>query len=166
MFLQACVILFTGGGHAWFPGGVCFPGGGRACFLGSMHASGGRGHVCFLGGVCASWGGVCFLGVCMLPRGCACFPGGVHTSGGGVCASGGCVCFPGGVHASRGCVSGGHACNTPPPSLIPRDTVGQWAGGTHPTGMHSCFIHTLDSRLVPTWRERLGVQLQRNSIMR
>ena len=38
--------------------------------------------------------------------------------GGGLCGWGACV-----VCAPR----------------IPRDTVGQCAGGTHPTGMHSCF---------------------------
>ena len=29
------------------------------------------------------------------------------------------------------------AMHAPPPTL--RDTVGQCARGTHPTGMHSCF---------------------------
>ena len=64
---------------------------------------------------------------------------------------GGHVCPEGDMHGwggmhTRGCAwLGGHAChNHPPhalpsPSLILRDTVGQWAGGTHPTGMHSCY---------------------------
>ena len=45
----------------------------------------------------------------------------------GVCQS---FCSRGGA-----CV----ACHARPLSLILRDTVGKWAGGTHPTGMHSCL---------------------------
>ena len=41
------------------------------------------------------------------------------------------------------CMAGGRAwlggCVVCTPPCIPRDTVGQFAGGTHPTGMHSCF---------------------------
>ena len=75
---------------------------------------------------------------------------------GGRCGKGECVekgaCMAkGGVRGKRGvCVvkggmhgKGGHAWQkgacvvcTPPPLL--RDTAGQCAGGTHPTGMHSC----------------------------
>ena len=43
---------------------------------------------------------------------------------------------PGGVCGRRGCMHATHA----PLGLILRDTVGQWAGGTHPTGIHSCKI--------------------------
>ena len=83
---------------------------------------GGWGHACFWGRVHAY-----FLG------GCACFPG-------GVCASRGHVCFLGGMRGCRGCawlqgghawLQGGHAWDT--------TRYGQWAGGTHNTGMHSCF---------------------------
>ena len=64
----------------------------------------------------------------------ACVVGGVR-SGGHV--------WPGGVHGwgVRGCgggLCGWGACVVCAPR-IPRDTVGQCAGGTHPTGMHSCF---------------------------
>ena len=52
-------------------------------------------------------------------------------------AKGACV-------AKRACMAkggvcmakGGHAWYAPPP---PRDTASHCAGGTHPTGMHSCF---------------------------
>ena len=79
----------------------------------------------------ASWGGMCASrGACMLP-------GDVHASGRGMCASQG-----GGMHASWGvhawpgvCMAGGmHGGGLAwagvcmphmPPSLIPRDMVGQ-----------------------------------------
>ena len=91
------------------------------------------------------------------------WPGGVRARGGHACPRG-CVsggpAWPwggmhGGGHAwgvfmARGCMSWGHAClggmhgqgacmPCMPPGLILRDTVSQWAGGTHPTGMHSCY---------------------------
>ena len=75
-----------------------------------------QGGVCSQGG-CLLLGGVCSLGVSA--------PGGVCSLG-GVCSQG-CVCSCG-VSALRG--AGG---DTPPPT----DTA---AGGTHPTGMHSCLI--------------------------
>ena len=67
--------------------------------------------------------------------------GGVHGRG-GMHARGNMwqgVCMAGGVCVVGGCAwqGGMHATHTPPPTL--RDTVGQCAGGTHPTGMHSCF---------------------------
>ena len=34
-------------------------------------------------------------------------------------------------------VKGGHAWYAPPP---PRDMASHCTGGTHPTGMHSCFF--------------------------
>ena len=50
---------------------------------------------------------------------------------GGVCGGG--MRSPGGVHAGGACA----VCT--PRGLIIRDTFGQCAGGTHPTGMHSCL---------------------------
>ena len=69
MFLQACVILFTGGRTCFQ--GACMLSGGCACFRG--------GHVCF-------WGYACFLAAC------ACFWG-VCMPLGGVC-QGGVPCTP------------------------------------------------------------------------
>ena len=74
------------------------------------------------------------------PGGCACL---------GVCGWGGHAC-PGGVSAGEGmhawgacmpggCMPGGHVWHAHSPGLILRDMVGQRAGSTHPTGMHSCF---------------------------
>ena len=101
------------GGHAWL-GGVCgrghaWPGG--AWPGRNMHGWGG-GHVWLGGGV--------WLGVCMA---------GGHVWLGGMCGWGACV-------------AGGHAWGWHAP-LPPADTTstayGQPSGGTHPTGMHSCF---------------------------
>ena len=53
----------------------------------------------------------------------------------------------GGVHG-RGCMAGGmHATHASPQTL--RDTVGQCAGGTHPTGMHSCIyeVHKINKKI-------------------
>ena len=60
--------------------------------------------------------------------------GGVHRKG-GACTAKGDVCGEGGMHAWRrwGGVHGMHAPL--------RDMACQCAGGTHPTGMHSCFIY-------------------------
>ena len=62
--------------------------------------------------------------------------GGVHGKGGACVAKGACVvkgdmCGKGGMHGEGGC-----AWYADPPL---RDTTGQCAGGTHPTGMHSCL---------------------------
>ena len=46
-------------------------------------------------------------------------------------------------HAWQGGVHGMHAPH--PPGRILRDTVGKCTGGTHPTGMHSCFSNNLTS---------------------
>ena len=84
-------------------------------------------------------GGVCSWGVSAL---------------GGVC-SGGCL-FPGGVSALRGCLLPGGVClggvcsrGCLPPGVVSAclfwgggkqsSAYGQWAAGTHPTGMHSCY---------------------------
>ena len=56
--------------------------------------------------------------------------GGVH--GGGVRGRGAWMVRQGGMHAT-------HA---PSPTL--RDMVGQCAGDTHPTGMHSCYFKNIN----------------------
>ena len=43
-------------------------------------------------------------------------------------------------------VKGGHVWYAHTPPL--RDTAGQCAGGTHPTGMHSCF-HIILTKIMP-----------------
>ena len=117
------VILFTGG---------CVHGKGCVCVCkGGMHC---RGHVWAGGhawwGVCVAggyaWWGVCMAGLCS-------WHGGGHAwCGGGMHGRG----VHGGGYAWWGaCMAGGmHATHTP---RTLRDTVGQCAGGTHPTGMHS-----------------------------
>ena len=111
----ACVA----GGCAWQ--GACVAGGmcGRGpCMVGDMCGRGGmhgRG-ACMAGG--HAWQGACVAGG-------QCGRGDVHGRVGGACMVGGVwqgVCMP----------------HMPPPTL--RDMVGQCAGGTHPTGMYSCFI--------------------------
>ena len=86
-----------------------------------------------------------FLANLLLPpaneiRGWGCAWQGVCMAGGhvwqGLCMAGACVVVGGGVHARGHAWQGVHML---PPST---DTTryGQWAGGTHPTGMHSSFI--------------------------
>ena len=62
--------------------------------------------------------------------------GGLHGRGAGLCGRGAWwgvgACMAGGMHGR-----GGHAMHT---SLTLRDTVSHCAGGTHPTGMHSCLV--------------------------
>ena len=72
----------------------------------------------------------------------ACVKNSVH--GGGRAWPGARV-LPGGRAWPGGCM----ACT--PPRLIPRDTVGQWAGGTHPTGMHSCSFCEHERYLLSAW---------------
>ena len=88
--------------------------------------------MCGLGGVCG-WG-------------CA-WPGGMHGKGGHVWQRGACVANEG-VHGKVGvcgkggpCVAKGgmHGMHAPLGRLL-RDMVGQCVGGTHPTGMHSCYL--------------------------
>ena len=69
---------------------------------------------------------------------------------GGMCGKGGACMVKGGMHGEGGvCVAkgsmhgkvGGHAWQRGvcvAKGGPPRDTAGQCAGGTHPTGMHSC----------------------------
>ena len=135
MFLQvsvcphrggACMDLF--GGCVWFySGGVCgfIRGGGcMVLFRGAcMVLFGGmRGFI---------WGGVCgfIRGACVVaPR------GGMRG-----CSRGGCTWLLPGGHAwllpGGTCVVAprGGAC------VVFSMRYGQWAGGTHPTGMHSCL---------------------------
>ena len=124
--------------------------------------------VCPQGGVCGCSGGVCGCsrgGAWLLPGGCAwllwgcvcgCSRGAcVVALGGGMCgcSGGACVVALGGMH---GC-SRGHAwllpggmrgfsgvCMVAPGGACMGYheiwRYGQWAGGTHPTGMHSCWI--------------------------
>ena len=82
MFSQACVILFTGGGHAWLLGvvstrmvarGACVVGG-HVWLPGGMH--GYWGACVVVGGVHGCWGGVWLLGDAWLPGGHAWLPGG------------------------------------------------------------------------------------------
>ena len=63
-----------------------------------------------------------------------CGEGGACVAKGGVSAEGGLR----GVHG-RGHAWWVHAWHAHPLHRIPRDMVGQCAGGTHPTGMHSCY---------------------------
>ena len=86
--------------------------GGHA-WQGGMH---GRG-VCMVGGVHGR--GACMVGG-MCGRGCA---GKVGMHGRGCAWQG--ACMEGGVHGGEG------ACNAGKTSIV--------VGGTHPTGMHSCF---------------------------
>ena len=74
---------------------------------------------------------------------------GVHGRGhaweGGMCGGHMCGGGPvvGGMHGKGACmvvVVGVHATHAPPTL---RDMVGQCAGGTHPTGMHSCYLIVL-----------------------
>ena len=78
---------------------------------------------------------------------CGVWQGSMH--GRGVHSRGACVA--GGVRGSRwggmrgrGGMAGGPACHAHCPTL--RDTVGQCAGGTHPTGIHSILrnLHVTD----------------------
>ena len=127
MFLQVCVCP-QGGGRAWHVvGRVCVAGGHAWLGGGGMRGRGvcmARG--CMAGG-CAWQGGVCMAGrVCVAG-------GGVHGRGVGACVAGGACVAEGG-----GGMAGGVRATA--------DTMGygQWAGGTHPTGMHSCFVLHLE----------------------
>ena len=123
-------VCMVAGGHAWLLGGVCGCQG-HVWLLGGMHGCQGdmhgcRGHAWLAGGVHDCWGGACMVagwGACMVKGGCmvkgaACFR---------------CVWWRGACVVKGACVVGG-AC-------VGYDKIrryDQWAGGTHPTGMHSC----------------------------
>ena len=90
---------------------VC-PRGGRACFLGG-------GHACFPG-VCGCRGGMCGWG-------CAWLWGACMVAGGVSGCRGACM------------VVGGHAW-LQGGRVWDMTRYGQLAGGSHPTGMHYCFV--------------------------
>ena len=147
----ACMV--AGGWHVWLPrgvhgcGGVCGLGvcmvAGGACMVarGACMVAGGwhvwlpRGvHGC--GGVCGCWGacvvarGVWLLGGCVWLLGeCVVAGGGVRGCWGVCMVKGACMAKGGHAWWKGGCVG--------------YDEIrkyDQWAGGKHPTGMHSCFI--------------------------
>ena len=118
-----------GGGGAWW--WACMGGGGSrgACMAGRyawqevIHGMHGRG-ACMVGGMHGR--GVCGRG-----------QGGGHVWQGGQ-LHGRRACMAGFVCVCGGCAwqGGMHGRAHPPPADTTR--YGQWAGGTHPTGMHSC----------------------------
>ena len=151
------VCLSTGGACMVAWGAHMVASGGCAWLLGGVYVVAPGGHAWLLGG-CAwlLWGGM---------RGCS--QGGVHgcSRGEGMrgCSRGACMVAPrGGVHGcSRGGVCGclgghawllpGGACMVAPGGhawflrggacVVFSMRYGQWAGGTYPTGMHSCFCY-------------------------
>ena len=69
---------------------------------------------------------------CSQGGGVACVAGSMcGREGGWVCMAEG-ACMVGSVHGRGVCAAGGRAC------VADTTRYGQWAGGTHPTGMHSC----------------------------
>ena len=124
------------GGYAWLLQGACMvaPGGcawllwgGHAWLLGGVHGCSEGGHAWLLGGACVvAPGGHAWLlmGVCVVALGV-----------------GACVVAPGGV-----CVVAWGVC------MVSSMRYGQWAGGTHPTGMHygykECFVQLLHAIVV------------------
>ena len=110
----SCVSVHRGGMRGC--GGCAWlQGGGHVWLWEDVHGCGG-GWACVVVGGCAWLWGACMVG----GRGCMVV--------GGMC---GC----GGAWLQGACmVAGGHAWDT--------TRYGQWAGGTHPTGMHSCYIRS------------------------
>ena len=55
------------------------------------------------------------------------------------------ACMVRGLCGQGACMMKGEACMVcmPPPPSPPQDTAGQCAGGTYPTGMHSCYFGIL-----------------------
>ena len=100
-----------GGRHAWLPGWPVWLPGGMVAGQACMVAGG---HAWLLGGMCGCWG------CAWLPVGHAWLSGGMRGCRG--------ACMVVGGHAWW---LGGHAWDT--------TRYGQWEGGTHPTGMHSCL---------------------------
>ena len=128
MFLQMSVCPQRG--RAWL--GACMVLGGHVWLWGACMVAGG--HAWLLGGVCGCWG------ACMVVGGHVWLQGGMHGCGGCVVAGGMCgegghawwrrhAWWGGHVWQRGGCMAKG-AC-------VGYD--GKWAGGTHPTGMHSCL---------------------------
>ena len=115
------------------PPGVCSGKGGVSARGGGGVCSGG---VSVLGVVCLLWGGVSAPGRCLLQgglvlgglvQGGVCSPG-----GGGLLPWGGLV--PGGSALRRGLLSEGGVPGGDSPGTATA------AGGTHPTGMRSCYL--------------------------
>ena len=96
-----------------------------------------------------SWGKVIFSQASVIlstGAGACVVPGGVCGCRGGACvAAGEHAWLLGGVCGSQECILGGHAWllggGVVAGGRRAWDTAryGQWAGGTHPTGMHSCY---------------------------
>ena len=161
MFLQVSVILSTGRGAC-----VVAPGGVHGCSGGACVVAPGErawllgGHAWLLWGVCVVapgghvWllGGHAWLlwGACMVAQG-AC----MVALGGAWLLWGACVVAPGGYAwlLREACIIalGGHAwffwrgeC------VVFSMRYGQWAGSTHPTGMHSCWcLFTSNLKKIP-----------------
>ena len=118
MFLQVSVILSTGEGWVVAPGGACVVAPGGACVVAPggtcVVGPGGGMRGCSRGGVCGYSRGACMVALgghaWLLPGGCMCG-----------CSGGACVVALGGM------------CG-----FLMR--YGQWVGGMHPTGMHSCLV--------------------------
>ena len=94
------------------------------------------------------WGKVICLQVCVCPQGGACSCRGCLNPEGGAC-SGGCL-LPGGVvpvlegfmlrgASSQGGPAPGRWCLVLGGGLVETPPTATAAGGTYPTGMHSCF---------------------------
>ena len=145
LIFYTCLSFCSQGGRAW-PGGAWLAG---VCVVGHMH---GQGGMCGQGGGCAwwgacmargvhgrgacmargMWGGAWWRGACIVKGGHVWWKGGMHGKGGVCMVKGGHVWWRG------ACVAKGgrrvwYACPL-------WDTAGQCAGGTHPTGMHSCWM--------------------------
>ena len=149
MFLHMSVILSTEGGacivaplggHAWLLSGVCMVA--PSNFLQSLNEYyySGWEHVMqlLLGGVCdCCSGGACELGCSQGGMLKCLLLGGLHGCSGGVCVQ----LLQGNMH---GCsIKGGCAWLLQGEDGVLWDRYkiwryGQWAGGMHPTGMHSC----------------------------
>ena len=125
--------IFTPVCHSVHRGGM------RGCSRGSCVVAPRGVHGCSQGGMHGCSGGHAWLlpggHVWLLPGGVCMAKGGMHGEGGHVWRRGG-VCGEGG--AWQGGVHGMH-----PPA---RDKAGHCAGGTHPTGMHSCLPIILPAR--------------------
>ena len=116
-----------GRGYAWQ--GACVAEG--MCVAGGVHGGGCAWQGAYMAGV-GVHGRRIVVGVCMAGGMC----GRGHVWQRGMCGRGACMAV-GACVAVGACSWGTHA----PPSDTTR--YGQLAGGTHPTGMHSCFRYML-----------------------
>ena len=83
------------------------------------------------------WGKVIYLQVCVYPQGGCLVPGGAFSGGAWSGGSG-----PGGGVPGPGegeCLLWGGAWGVPGGCLVETPQTATAAGGTHPTGMHSCL---------------------------